>query len=72
MRRSGWILAVSGLVGAAFFWVTDPRLGWIRLAGAADNLIDASNTALAGTAVGIAGSTVILLVGLWLVTRRSA
>ena len=42
------------------------------LRGSPDNAVDAANQALTGTLVGIAGSIGILIVGLWLVTRRRA
>ena len=84
-RRSGLVLAVLGLLGGLFFWLTDPRLGpegrrdpqgggvrhWLyRLRGSSDNPVDAANTAWLGTAVGIAGSTAVLATGVWLLTRR--
>ncbi|HZK79588.1 MAG TPA: hypothetical protein VFC46_00940 [Humisphaera sp.] len=89
-RRSGLTLALLGLLGIAFFWLTDPHFGpnghavldshrhvdwrhWIFvLRGSPDNAVDAANQALTGTLVGIAGSIAILVVGLWLVTRRRA
>jgi hypothetical protein len=40
------------------------------LRGSPDNIVDASNQALAGTLVGIVGSVCVLLVGIWLLTRR--
>jgi hypothetical protein len=43
----------------------------LRWGGAAENVIDAANEALVGTFVGIAGSLVVLLIGLWLITRRA-
>ena len=70
MKRSGWALALAGIIGVAFFWATDPRLGIEPFRGRPDNLVDAVNEALIGTAVGIVGSVAILLVGLWLMTRR--
>ena len=89
-RRSGLTLALLGVIGAAFFWATDPRLGpsvhrmaapglrfdwrhWLYLLrGSPDNVVDAANQALTGTLVGIAGSIALLIVGLWLLTRRRA
>jgi hypothetical protein len=86
-RRSGMVLAVLGLLGGLFFWLTDPRLGpearrqpqgaadvrhWVyRLRGSYDNPVDAANTAWLGTAVGIAGSAAVLATGVWLLTRRT-
>ena len=85
-RRSGVAFLVLGLLGGFYFWVTDPRLGpklnhtptrhldwhyWLFvLRGSADNVIDAANQAWLGTAVGIAGCLALILVGLWLLTRR--
>jgi hypothetical protein len=85
-RRSGMTLIVLGLLGAAFFWLTDPHYGpavgrgagwydprtWIvTLRGSPSNLIDAANEASVATWVGIAGSVAVVLVGLWLLTRRT-
>jgi len=69
MRRSGWILTLLGVAGVAFFWLTDPRYGLMQASG---NLIDAANQARLPTAVGIIGSALVLLIGLWLGTRRHA
>lgn len=68
-RRSGSSLVIAGLLGIAFFWATDPRYGFIP--SAADNIIDAANQARIGTWVGIAGSIVVLVIGLWLLTRKT-
>jgi hypothetical protein len=67
MRRSGWLLALLGVAGIVFFWLTDPRYGFVKPAG---NLIDAANEARLPTAVGIVGSVVVLTIGVWLGTRR--
>lgn len=87
-RRSGLTLIMLGLLGVAFFWLTDPRFGllghatadlhrqidwrhWLFvLRGSPDNLVDAANQAFTGSVVGIAGSVVVLCIGLWLLTRR--
>ena len=87
-RRSGLAFLLIGLVGAAFFWATDPRFGpavhrsaaghldwrhWLFvLRGSPENVVDAANQALTSTVVGVAGSLALLLVGLWLLTRKSA
>jgi hypothetical protein len=86
-RRSGLAFLLIGLLGGLFFWLTDPRFGpgvhqhprghvdwqyWLFiLRGSPDNVIDAANQALMSTAVGIAGCAALLLVGLWLLTRRA-
>ena len=67
--RSGISLILAGAGGIAFFWATDPhsRPGrWLSGAG-----IDAAGHAWTGTIVGLAGSTVALLIGMWLMTRRT-
>ena len=86
-RRSGVAFLLVGLMGVLFFWLTDPRFGpeghrqawghldwrhWLFVVrGSPDSLLDAANQALLSTVVGIAGSLALLLVGLWLLTRRS-
>ena len=84
-RRSGLTLILLGMLGAVFFWLTDPRYGpavragawydprsWLAaLRDAPANPIDAANEAAAATFVGLAGSAAVLLVGLWLLTRRT-
>jgi uncharacterized protein (TIGR03382 family) len=73
-RRSGLAFLLVGVVGVAFFWLTDPRLGpamhrsaagrfdwrhWLFVVrGSPDHLL------------GVAGSLTLLLLGLWLLTRR--
>jgi hypothetical protein len=69
VRRSGLTLALVGLSGGLLFWLTDPRFGETRRAGY--ELIDRVNQARIGTVVGIAGSAIVLLIGLWLMTRRT-
>jgi hypothetical protein len=85
-RRSGFAFLLVGLLGVLFFWLTDPRFGpgmhrsaaghldwrhWLFvLRGSPDNLVDAANQALVSTLVGVAGSLALLLIGLWLLTRR--
>jgi hypothetical protein len=74
VRRSGLTLTLAGLLGALFFWMTDPRFGLHRKAvyEAIDyQLIDRVNEARIGTTVGIVGSVIVLLIGLWLMTRRT-
>jgi hypothetical protein len=77
-----------GLIGMFFFWVTDPRLGpgmhrvaesrldpryWLfLLRGSPDNIIDAANYARLSTMVGTAGCAALLIVGFWLISRRTA
>lgn len=68
VRKSGLTLAVAGLGGALFFWMTDPRFGSQR--NASYELIDRVNEQRIGTTVGIVGSVIVLLIGLWLMTRK--
>lgn len=68
VRRSGLTLAVAGAAGALFFWLTDPRVGRQRLAY---DVIDRVNEARVGTIVGVVGSLAVLVIGLWLMTRRT-
>jgi hypothetical protein len=67
-RRSGLSLVVAGLLGVGFFWATDPRYGLMHQTG--ENLIDAVKEARIGTFVGVGGSIAVLMIGLWLLTRR--
>ncbi len=68
-RRSGLSLVIAGLLGGAFFWLTDPRFSPLH-PGRSD-LIDAAQQARIGTWVGLLGSGIILLIGLWLLSRRT-
>lgn len=68
-RRSGLSLVVAGLLGGAFFWLSDPRYGYTHPTG--ENLVDAANQAQIGSLVGVAGSLAVLIIGLWLLTRRA-
>jgi len=86
-RRSGLTLFLLGVVGAVFFWSTDPRYGplmhrgpearldwryWLfLLRGSPDNLIDAANQARVSTVVGMVGCVALVIVGLWLLSRRT-
>jgi hypothetical protein len=67
-RRSGLSLVIAGLLGIGFFWATDPRWGLVH--PQAQSVIDAANQARIGTMVGVGGSIAVLLIGLWLLTRR--
>ena len=71
-RRSGFSLVLAGVLGMLFFWLTDPRYGWVRPETGAPTIVDAIRQATPGTAIGIAGSALVLLIGLWLMTRRVA
>lgn len=68
MRLNGWALAAVGAAGFAFYWLTDPRLGMLH--GTGPSVIDRANDSLIGTVVGLVVSGMVLLIGLWLGTRR--
>ena len=67
-RQSGLTLMLAGAAGVLFFWCTDPHsaIGAWLTGGA----IDSANQAFWGTLVGLAGSGVALILGLWLLTRK--
>ena len=72
MRKSVWILAAVGLVGLLFFWLTDPTYGLAANWLDQRRLIDIANELSLGTWVGMSGSLIVMLVGIWLGTRRLA
>ena len=69
IKKSGINLALAGVGGVLFFWLTDPVYGLGRKNF--DGIIDAMNEASLGTLTGIAGSTAVLVLGLWMMTRRT-
>jgi hypothetical protein len=70
-RHSGYSLVAAGLLGILFFWITDPRYGMALHWNHSENAIDLANQHLPGTVVGLVGSGLILIIGVWLLTRRS-
>jgi Na+-driven multidrug efflux pump len=70
-RHSGYSLVAAGLLGILFFWITDPTVGMALRWNHSENAIDLANQHLPGTIVGLVGSGLILVIGLWLSTRRS-
>ena len=70
IRRSGFSLLLAGLGGALFFWLTDPRYG-VQRGGPGADIVDRINEARLGTMVGIGGSVLVVLIGLFLMTRRT-
>ncbi|MGC4033566.1 MAG: hypothetical protein QM754_17910 [Tepidisphaeraceae bacterium] len=71
--RSAIGLVLLGILGGLFFWLTDPTLGIAtRLMPADVNRIDAAHQAWPGTYIGLAGSAIAVLVGLWSMMRRPA
>ncbi len=69
-RRSGYSLVVVGLLGIAFFWITDPRYGLALRWSRGENAIDLANWHLPGTILGLAGSILVFLIGLYLLSRK--
>jgi len=70
---SALFLILLALVGGLFFWLTDPTLGIAsRLMDSGINRIDAANQCFIGTVIGLAGSGLALLIGLWSILRRAA
>jgi hypothetical protein len=70
-RRSGLSLVLIGMAAAAYFWITDPRYGMALRWSGGQNPIDLANQHFPGTVVGIAGSLMVLLIGVYLLTRRT-
>jgi uncharacterized membrane protein len=68
-HRSGLSLVLVGVLGIAFFWVTDPRYG-LALRWSRENPIDLANWHLPGTILGVAGSVLVLMIGLYLLSRK--
>ena len=70
-RRSGSSLVLAGLLGGAFFWITDPRYGLALHWSRGENVIDLANQHLPGTVLGLAGSLLVFLIGVFLLLRRT-
>jgi len=86
-RRSGFILVVLGLLGAGFFWLTDPRCAWLAglasagwysprhwlalLRSSSGNMVDAAHESYVVTCIGLGGAALVLIVGLYLMSRRT-
>ena len=73
MRLGAFSLIALGLLGVAFFYVTDPKFGYgFRVDGtASSNILDAVRTAWPGTIVGFGVCGIVILVGLMLLMRRN-
>jgi len=70
---SALFLILLAIVGGLFFWLTDPTLGIAsHVMDASINRIDAANQSFIGTLIGLAGSGLALLIGLWSILRRAA
>ncbi len=74
MKTGSLKLTLLGLLCMAFFTLTDPRFGLgDTLDGNANtNLVDAMHALWPGTVVGLAGSGMVVLIGLWLGVRKHA
>lgn len=61
-----------GLLCIAFFLFTDPRVLGARapVLGWSANPMDAAFDATVGTLLGLAGAAVVIVIGMWLVSRR--
>lgn len=70
IRRPALWLVCTCLLAIAYFLLTDPRAGLFDLG--ANNPVDAVAQAELGTLVGLAGAGVILLVALFLCTRKGS
>lgn len=82
IRRPAVWLTFTCLAAMVFFYVTDPRSGIPQKVSDAFrsrdepapvvNVVDAAQQARLGTAVGLTGSAVLLLVSLFLCTRKGS
>lgn len=73
MKRSGMMLVIAGLLVLVFFLATDAAImpAWADNVGWSRNQVDAVTDARWGTIIGVSGSVVIVITGLWLLIRRS-
>lgn len=73
IKSSALVLIVLAIAGGLFFWLTDPALGIAtHVMDSSINRIDAANETRLGTYLGLAGSFLALLIGLWNIWRRPA
>jgi uncharacterized membrane protein len=69
-RRSGFSLVLVGVLGVGFFWITDPRYGMALRWNRGENPVDLANWHFPGTVLGVAGSLLVFLIGLYLLSRK--
>ena len=69
-HRPGWSLLLIGLLGVAFFWVTDARYGLALHYSHDGNPIDLANQQFPGTVLGVVGSLLIFGIGAHLLLNR--
>jgi hypothetical protein len=69
-RRSGYSLVLVGALGIGYFWITDPRYGMALRWSHNENPIDLANWQLPGTVLGIVASAMVLVIGLYLLSRK--
>lgn len=62
---------LTGLLGVLFFALIDPRYGLANVWSDTANPIDAANEAFYDTIVGVVCSIIVLMIGLWLMRRRT-
>ena len=81
------MLVVLGLLAAGFFWLTDPRCKWLTgmasagwynprhwlalLRGPSGNMVDAARESSVVTLIGLGGAALVLIVGVYLMSRRT-
>ena len=70
IRRPAFSLVLACLTAIAFFVLTDPRFGLVPYT--TPNPVDALRQAEVGTTVGIAGASLVLVVALFLCTRKGS
>jgi hypothetical protein len=69
-KQSAVLLGLVCLLAMLFFIATDPRAGLLGDLTAA-NAVDTLTRLTPGTLVGLAGSAILLLVAVYLLTRRT-
>lgn len=71
--RSAFLLVILGFLMGAFFWLTDPTIGVAaKLMPPDANHIEAMQQTMLGTCIGLVGSGLAVLIGLWNIWRRPA